>query len=492
MHTVTEGRQDSFPEGSFVELETRTEDAERRLRDLEDAFGERALPDFDGPKRILVVTPDILPVEGCATTGAGLRAWGLGQGLRSRGHEVLFAMPRAIAEACGYRGNEALLYDQEELDAFIEGVDPDVILFQHWPMVGVMREPHRSRIIIDFHGPLLLETLFREPEIVETLIDIKLRCLARADFFVCAGSRQRYYYLAYLLLAGFDIRRAPIATVPFSLSPDGPSAEVAPRQEMFVYGGVFLPWQDPVLGLKVLVGELEAHGRGELHVFGGQHPWMNLPKSESRWTELRNVLSASSSVEIHQRVSRDELIANYGRASIAWDLMSPNPERELAFTSRTVEYLWCGLPVVYNDYAELAEYISTYDAGWTVDPDDEEAIRAVVRSILADPSLVEQKRQNAYRLVRERLSWDATIEPLDAYCRSPRPAERTSDAPIAVGADTAAFDGRAVLDGSQVFVSPEVAALLRRVRRGIPPPARRAIRRAIRAGTRAHHSTYAS
>jgi len=46
----------------------------------------------------------------------------------------------------------------------------------------------------------------------------------------------------------------------------------------------------------------------------------------------------------------DKLI-EYTGASVAWDVMARNPERELAFTSRTVEYLWC-LPVVYNNYAE--------------------------------------------------------------------------------------------------------------------------------------------
>jgi len=56
------------------------------------------------------------------------------------------------------------------------------------------------------------------------------------------------------------------------------------------------------------------------------------------------------------------------------------PEREL-FTTRTVEYLWCGLPVIYNNYAEITDYIREYNAGWIVDPQDREAIATVLNEI---------------------------------------------------------------------------------------------------------------
>ena len=45
------------------------------------------------PRRIAVLTTDPLPVPGSPTTGAGLRAWGLAEGLRARGHDVAIADP---------------------------------------------------------------------------------------------------------------------------------------------------------------------------------------------------------------------------------------------------------------------------------------------------------------------------------------------------------------------------------------------------------------
>ena len=45
-------------------------------------------------KKVLVVSGDVLPLPNYPTSGAGLRAWGIGQGLRSHGFEVVFAMPQ--------------------------------------------------------------------------------------------------------------------------------------------------------------------------------------------------------------------------------------------------------------------------------------------------------------------------------------------------------------------------------------------------------------
>jgi len=73
-----------------------------------------------------------------------------------------------------------------------------------------------------------------------------------------------------------------------------------------------------------------------------------------------------------------------------------------------VEYLWCGLPVIYNNYAEITDYIREYNAGWIVDPQDREAI-ATVLEIFEHPEQVAERSQNAQRLVRERLTWDKTI-----------------------------------------------------------------------------------
>ncbi len=368
--------------------------------------------------RILVISGDILPFPGCPTTGAGLRAWGLAKGLESRGHDVILAMPQSMTENMSPVPEELapFLYTPEGLPRFIARHRPDVIVLQHWRLAEYFREQTDTPVAIDFHGPLLLEVQFQGNPAVERLRRDKIRALHHADFFTCAGEKQRYYFFPWLMLAGCDLREDLIHAIPVSLSPELPEHR-SDGDVSFVYGGVFLPWQDPVLSLRTLITSLETHQRGMLKFFGGKHPVVAFPTG--KFDELRVELQQSSRVRMQPMIPRDQLIQEYCRSHVAIDLMQRNAERELAFTTRTVEYLWCGLPVIYNNYAELSGYIAEYQSGWTLDPNDVSGLRNILEEMLDSPTMLEERSRNAQRLVRERLTWDRTIAPLDAFCRNP-------------------------------------------------------------------------
>ncbi len=368
--------------------------------------------------KILVVSGDILPYPGLPTTGAGLRAWGLAKGLEAAGHDVRLAMPKSTIEKFPDAPAECrtLLYRNKELSAFIRDQAPDVVVLQHWLLARSLDESLEMPLVIDCHGPALLETLFQNNPTQETLQNEKILALHKADFVTCASNKQRYYFQAWLMQAGFDLRQDVIDVIPVSLSPELPNHD-SRGETTFVYGGVFLPWQDPVAGLTTLVEHLDRANTGTLKFFGGKHPTVAAPTG--RFETLIAQLQQSSRVNIRHTIPRDQLIEEYCHAHVAIDIMQRNAERELAFTTRTVEYLWCGLPVIYNNYAELAEYIHVYKAGWTLDPTDKHALMQVLETILTQPQLVAEYGRNAQRLVREQLTWDNTIEPLDAFCRNP-------------------------------------------------------------------------
>ncbi|MBS1252797.1 MAG: D-inositol-3-phosphate glycosyltransferase [Anaerolineales bacterium] len=274
--------------------------------------------------------------------------------------------------------------------------------------------------VLDFHGPHLLEREFQDHSTRAANIQEKLNAIRKADFFICAGEKQRQYFLSWLLAAGIPVTDNMIPSIPISLSPELPDHEWAGGEPTFVYGGVFLPWQDPFNGLEVLVETMSDRERGQLRFFGGRHPgYADQIGNLERFDDLEKKLRRSSHVTLEGMVDHDRLIQEYRRADVALDVMGRNPERELAFTTRTVEYLWCGLPVIYQDYAELSHYIAEYEAGWVVDPEDRTAIRTAIEEALDSPAEIRRRGENAQRLVRERLTWDQTIEPLDQFCRSP-------------------------------------------------------------------------
>ncbi len=370
------------------------------------------------PRRILIFSSDILPYPGLPTVGSGLRAWGLGQALQHQGHEVIFSMPYAVLQ-----GRERIIppdiadltWQWHNLHEVAQQVEPDVVIVCNWPLLDLMdAEKVEVPIILDQHGPHLIERELQGFGRPQDNVRRKLNALRKADYFTCAGHRQYQYFQSWLEKAGWteQERHERTAVIPVSLSPTLP--ERIPCEELtFVYGGVFLPWQDPSVGLSVLVEELERRNQGRLRLFGGRH--MVYPVEPGIFEELVARLSRSPRVTVAGIVTHEELIKEYSQAHVAFDLMKRNPERELAFTTRTVEYMWCGLPVIYNNYSELSEYIQGYDAGWVVDPEDREAIRAVIDEIFAYPERVAERGRNAQRLVREQLNWNLTIQPMDSF-----------------------------------------------------------------------------
>lgn len=372
------------------------------------------------PRRVVVLSPDILPYKGLPTVGSGLRAWALAEALRARGHDVLLSMPREATV-----GREDILpaevldraWDRANLAQVILREAPDAVVVCGWPVLDALpTEELGVPVILDQAGPHFLERRYQRYGTDAENTQSKLRALRKADYFTSSGRRQHAYFEKWLDKAGWTREEIEerSASIPYSLSPELP--ERTPGEEFtFVYGGVFLPWQDPTIALETLVSELGRRDGAKLHLFGAHHPYSAIP--EGRVSALFERLETSSHVVRHGFIPYEELLGFYTRAHVAIDLMAANPERELAFTTRTVVYLWSGLPVIYNDYSELSEYIARYDAGWTVDPSDPDAIRGVLAEIFADPDRLVRKGQNAQRLVREQLDWTSTIEPLDGFLR---------------------------------------------------------------------------
>lgn len=382
------------------------------------------------PRKVLVISSDILPYPGMPTTGSGLRAWGLGQGLKSCGHDVVFSMPYTALNGREETVSPEILelaWKPGNILKVVEASDPDVIVACGWHLMTFLpTEQLGVPIVVDQHGPNNLERAYQKHGTSEQNAREKIMALQKADFFTCAGHKQMTYFQKWLEQAGWtdQERCEQTAVVPFSISPDLPERQPLNGEITFVYGGMFLPWQDPSISLSTLVEVLERRNCGKLLFFGGKHPIAQI--DTGIFDELVVQLKKSPRVITPGLVSHEELIADYTRAHVAIDVMQRNPERELAFTSRTVEYLWCGLPVIYHDYAELSDYIRAYNAGWTVAPADKEAIITILNDIFDHPEQVIERGRNAQRLIREQLTWDNTITPLDVFVRHPRMRQHAS------------------------------------------------------------------
>ncbi len=370
-------------------------------------------------KPILILTTEPLPLSGCATSGAGLRAWGLFKGLSASGLNVVVATAAPRPETAPDTAN-IRFFSRNDIASLLDKVAPVAVVLQHWGLACDI-PPLSVPLAIDLAGPHLLERKFWGNRDTDADITEKLNALRRADLVTVSGAWQRHYFYPFLMQAGFDLTQTTIPVIPFSVAPladdERNSLEAAPREpHSFVYGGAFLAWQDPDKPIHWLLDEMDNAGKGTLYFYGGSHPVIDA--SNGRFADLIEFLKHHARVHFSPFIPFDQLNEQYKKYQVAIDLMAFNPERELAYTTRTLNYLRCGLPVLYNSYSELSAQITDTNAGLTFDPNDENKFRAAVRAILADEIDLAVMRRNALDLAT-RHDWNKTVAPLARWCRQP-------------------------------------------------------------------------
>jgi len=380
-------------------------------------------------RRVLVLTRDLIPLPGRATSGGGLRAWGLGEALRLKGHDVVYSVPRKVVpEGEEYEELRSLAFEPGDLHTTLLRAEPDVLLVEQWGLATHLSDTSIP-VILDLHGSLILENAFRRHRSLTSNAAAKIKALQKADLVICPGVRQRAYFMSWLMMSGADPMDIPVAVVPVSMPPEQPPRRADTGGPLsLVYGGQLWPWIDSGDALVAAAEVLEETGAGTLNLFVNEPERADvLPYDDSSETpawHLPERVRSSDVVKLEGMIPHDAMVDRYTAAHLAVDLYAHNTERDLACTTRTVEYMWCGLPVVYGDYGELAGLIQRYEAGWIVSPGDGEAVRAAIREAVENRDELRRRGENASRLVREELLWDRTVEPLERFVQDPLVRDR--------------------------------------------------------------------
>ena len=372
----------------------------------------------------------LYPIKGYPVTGNGVRAWGLIQGLRQRGCRVTYATPadtiRPGWEAYATPGFDVVFFDgASDLNASIDRIKPDVIVGVNWELVDLLSKELEVPLVLDLIAPRLLEMQFQRA--THTAIDTEMlhymQVLGRGSHFLCSTDKQKAFYRSWLMLSGIYGEDDPIDVIPISANPDIPQRTRKITNELtFIYGGVFWPWQRPSSYLNRVLTSLQRHGQGRLLVIGGSYP---LAQEDATASAFTDTLASNPHLMLKPLLPYEEMEQTFLNAHVAVDLLERNPERELSFSYRIIEYLRCGLPVVCNHYLAIASDIESYQAGWVINiEDDPDALEALVNDILTHPDRIAERSANAQRLVRERFNWERTTEPLYQYCAKPTMLQR--------------------------------------------------------------------
>lgn len=376
-------------------------------------------------KKILVFTTEMLPGLGYPTAGGGIRAWQIGEGLKSRGHEVIYSIPQMLAAGKNNlpESIQQYVHSNDQLNAVVDKAKPEIVVCIQWHHANKLQQL-KVPLVLDLFGLLMLENVYFNEFNLELFTISKVEAFAKADYFICASDKQKAYFFTWMMLAGIDPKTEGIAAIPVSLSPELPQPE-PPEELTFVFGGVFWPWQDPFTPLNEVIKQLDAFGKGKLKIYGSVHPYLqNVPLTYSNPEER---LIKSPRMERYPMLQHEEMMQAYIQSTVAVDLMMPNNERFLAYPIRTVCYLWCGLPVLISDFCDVAMLVKEYRAGWVVNPNNPEEIKQTIKQIMDHSEQIAEYKRNAQRLVKERLTWDKTIEPLHQFCEQPFFLKKNTD-----------------------------------------------------------------
>ena len=392
-----------------------------------------------------MVTADVLRPQ---IAGPAMRALHISGRLAEDGNEVrlLTTSPYCEVSPQGFTalaaGPEALA----EAEAWCEVMVLQGYITLHHPVLAASDKT----IVFDVYDPLHLETLAltkvatgpgRDGHI-RLSIDTLNNQLERADFLVCASERQRDLFIGQLCALGranaltYDddptLRRL-IDIAPFGLPDEEPEHRrnvlrgvvpgIGPGDDVLVWAGGIYNWFDPLTLIRAVGGLVTKRPSVRLYFMGLRHPNPDVPPmqmaidAQALAEELglagRHVFFNEGWVEYSDR--QNYLL----EANVGVTMHFESVETRFAFRTRALDYLWAGLPVVSTKGDAFAELIESEGLGLTVPPEDPQALEEALLRLLGDWDLAEKCRARVDE-VRESFRWSRALEPLAAFCRSPR------------------------------------------------------------------------
>ena len=193
--------------------------------------------------RVLLVCPE--PLGHRHPAGVGIRFIEFSRALLSDGHEVTVLSPDG-GEVPGCRVAE--IHPAAIRDASHEA---DVAIVQGHAANDFAAHARSMPTVVDLYDPFIIENFSYHQSHGEQVFEhdhaTLLRSIDRGDFFLCASSAQRFFYLGLLLGAkrlNPDVieeeprARQLLAIVPFGVPEPRPAVERNPEDARLLFGGI--------------------------------------------------------------------------------------------------------------------------------------------------------------------------------------------------------------------------------------------------------------
>ena len=308
--------------------------------------------------RILLVCPE--PLGHGQPAGIGIRFLEIARVLREDGHDVNLMSRDDINPASLARAS----------------ANADVALVQGHVANDFFAHAREIPTIVDLYDPFIVENLHyfatRGREVFDHDYATLMLSLKRADFFLCASSSQRHFYLGMLLAAGrltpevFEESRQLeklIAIAPFGVQPLRPRKPRDLENPQILFGGIY-DWYDPILAIDAVA--IAREQLPQITLTFSTHPNPDITPQGKAAAAIRYVKERKYEpfIRFEPWVPYDQRGEFLDRFAAALLTFPQSLETDLSMRTRVYDYLWAGIPIVTSSAPGTDEIIG--DAGVVV------------------------------------------------------------------------------------------------------------------------------
>ncbi|MFF2446730.1 glycosyltransferase family 4 protein [Neobacillus sp. NPDC058068] len=135
-------------------------------------------------------------------------------------------------------------------------------------------------------------------------------------------------------------------------------------------------------------------------------------------SENKEKLDKQENVHYLGILNRNELKNLLSKSAAGLVTFLPEPNHINAQPNKMFEYMSAGIPVICSDFPLWREIIEKNECGICVNPEDPQAIAAVINYLLENPEIAERMGNNGRKAIETEYNWEAESSKLIAIYKS--------------------------------------------------------------------------
>lgn len=353
---------------------------------------------------IVILTNDVLDGEAFPLSITAMRCLGLYDGLRTYFDDVRIVTTSESWIAATRTGHRYLtprflegisVVEMQSIPSFLRDVGPNIVVANSLTQRKIRKVVGRDCLIVsDFVADIRLERGHVSGRQIAAWTEQYKRAVQESDVVLINGQKKAaiIYELADqtgALIPG-GVHNVPFA-MPYFGEPSYPYGRLGKERatlRVFV-GGRLQSWQRVGVWPRALTRLLESDLGERVEIV------LAFPSAPTHpdASHLESLAAGVNVTRIRGKLTYNDFAAIMASCDIFVDVQAPSPERQFAMSTRSVNALCLGLPVVHQYGTELAPIIEREALGWLVEGNDEGELYSLLRTLVSDPTSVLKTRR---------------------------------------------------------------------------------------------------